>query len=240
MADGSKVYASNMSDDSKQLVYIVMAAFNEGTCIEQVVREVRASYPNIVVVDDGSEDDTFQSACKASKYVLRHAVNRGQGAALQTGIEFALQQGAGTIVTFDADGQHRVEDIQKLIEPIHRGDCDIVLGSRFLGDSDNIPLSRRILLKGAVLFTMIFNRVRLTDAHNGLRAFSRRAAERIHIRMDRMAHASELIDQIRASGFTFCEVPVCIRYTEYSMGKGQTPRGAIRIVIHYLLGRLFR
>jgi len=91
MAEDSKIYASTMSDDSKQSVYIVMAAFNEGTCIEQVVREIRESYPNVVVVDDGSEDDTFQAACKASKYVLRHAVNRGQGAALQTGIEFALQ-----------------------------------------------------------------------------------------------------------------------------------------------------
>lgn len=229
-----------LSDEVKHSVYIVIAAYNEESCIEQVAHEVRTNYPHVVVVDDGSEDNTYRAACRTATYVLRHAVNRGQGAALQTGIEFALQRGAEIIVTFDADGQHCVEDIQTLIEPIVRGDMDIVLGSRFLGNTENIPLSRRIMLKLAVLFTLIFNRVKLTDAHNGLRAFSRRAAEKIHISLDRMAHASELIDQIRASGLAFCEVPVRIRYTPYSMSKGQTPRGAIRIVVHYILGRMFR
>lgn len=197
-------------------------------------------FPNVVVVDDGSTDGTLDVARRSAKYVLRHVINRGQGAALQTGIEFALRHGARFILTFDADGQHRVEDIPAMLEPIWRGECEITLGSRFLGKAVNIPSTRRNLLRLAVLFTKIVNRVKLTDAHNGLRAFSRRAAETIHITMDRMAHASELIDQIRLSGLPFREVPVEIRYTVYSLAKGQSSRGALRIVWQYLLGRVFQ
>ena len=172
--------------------------------------------------------------------MLRHFINRGQGAALQTGIEFALRRGARFIVTFDADGQHRVEDIPPMLEPIWRGQCEVTLGSRFLGETVDIPRTRRLTLRLAVLFTKFVNRVQLTDAHNGFRAFSRRAAQTIHITMDRMAHASELIDQIRLSGLPFREVPVQIRYTVYSLAKGQSSRGAIRIVWQYLLGRVFQ
>ena len=223
-----------------QDVFVVIPAYNESTCIEQVAREVRAVYPNVVVVDDGSSDDTFEAARRGAKYALRHPINRGQGAALQTGMTFALGRGAKFVVSFDADGQHRVEDIAALLEPIRNGECEIALGSRFLGQTVDMPAGRRRVLKLAVLFTRVVNRVQLTDAHNGLRAFSRVAAQRIDITLDRMAHASELIDQIRRSGLAYKEVPVQIRYTEYSMAKGQTSRGAFRIVLHYLLGRVFQ
>lgn len=218
--------------------YVVIAAYNECACIEHVAREVRDVYPNVVVVDDGSGDNTFDAARRGAGHVLRHLINRGQGAALQTGIEYALRRGARFVVTFDADGQHRVEDIAAMVGPIHRGECEITLGSRFLGETDDIPVSRRRTLRLAVLFTRIVNRVQVTDAHNGLRAFSRRAAEKIDITLDRMAHASELIDQIRKSELTFREVPVRIRYTDYSMGKGQSSRNAFRIVVQYILGRV--
>jgi len=223
-----------------QDVFVVIPAYNEATCIEQVAREVRAVYPDVVVVDDGSSDDTFEAARRGAKYALRHPVNRGQGAALQTGLTFALTRGAQIVVTFDADGQHRVEDIAVLLEPICRGECEIALGSRFLGQAVDMPAGRRRVLKAAVLFTRLVNRVPLTDAHNGLRAFSRVAAQRIDITLDRMAHASELIDQIRRSGLAYKEVPVEIRYTDYSRAKGQSSRGAFRIVLHYLLGRVFQ
>jgi len=220
-------------------VFVVIAAYNEASCIADVAGEVRGVYPHVVVVDDGSSDPTFESALLGARYVLRHVVNRGQGAALQTGIEFALAKGARAVVTFDADGQHRVEDIARLLEPIIGGECDITLGSRFLGAATGIPMSRRLVLKCAVMFTRIVNRVQLTDAHNGLRAFSRRAAEHIQIRADRMAHASEMIDFVRESGLPFREIPVEIRYTEYSMAKGQSSGNAFRIVFHYLMGRIF-
>lgn len=221
-------------------VFVVIAAYNEEVCLEEVVNEVRACYPNVVVVDDGSADGTFQAARRSATHVLRHAVNRGQGAALQTGIEFALLRGAHYVVTFDADGQHRTEDIETLLGPICRGECEITLGSRFLGQATNIPRSRRLTLRLAVLFTRLVNRIPLTDAHNGLRAFSREAASRIQITLDRMAHASELIDLIAETGLPFKEVPVLIRYTERSLAKGQSSRGAFRIAFHYLVGRILR
>lgn len=226
--------------DIAEKTFIVIAAYNEETCIADVVTQVRQQFPNVVVVDDGSTDATYANAKRASKYTLRHFVNRGQGAALQTGIEFALDKGAEYIVTFDADGQHRVEDIEHLLAPLCRGECHYALGSRFLGTADGVPFSKKMTLRLAVLFTRVINRVQLTDTHNGLRAFSRQGAKRVQITLDRMAHASELIDQIRHSGLAYTEVPVQIRYTEYSIEKGQNPLGAFRIVMQYLLGRISR
>lgn len=221
-------------------VFVVVPAYNEQRCLEEVVCAVRARFPNVVVVDDGSRDETFAVAARCATHAMRHLVNRGQGAAIQTGIDLALQKGAKYIVTFDSDGQHRVEDIDALVTPIWRGECEIALGSRFLGQTVDMPASRRIMLRLAVWFTRIVNGVKLTDAHNGLRAFSRVAARHIHLTLDRMAHASEIIDQIHQSGLRYQEVPVQIRYTEYSLAKGQSSRGAARIVLHYLLGRLFQ
>jgi len=232
--------ANALPDGVRTGVFVVIAAYNESVCIAEVVRGVLAVYPHVVVVDDGSRDSTFEAARASGASALRHVINRGQGAALQTGIEFALSRGARFIVTFDADGQHRVEDIAAVVAPIARGECDITLGSRFLGGATGIPRSRRVTLRLAVWFTRAVSRVKLTDAHNGLRAFSRRAAEKINITLDHMAHASELIDQIRLSGLPFREVPVKINYTAYSMAKGQSSRGAIAIALHYLLGRVIQ
>jgi glycosyltransferase involved in cell wall biosynthesis len=225
--------------DARDGVFVVIAAYNESSCLEGVVREVREAYPNVVVVDDGSRDDTWSVARRCATWSARHVINRGQGAALQTGIELALARGAEYVVTFDADGQHRVEDIARLVAPIARGECDITVGSRFLEGGTEIPWLRRVVLRVATVFTLLVNRVRMTDAHNGLRAFSRKAAEHVDITADRMAHASELIDIIRRSGLAFREVPVRVRYTEYSMAKGQSGAGAFRIVIHYMMGRFF-
>jgi glycosyltransferase involved in cell wall biosynthesis len=220
--------------------YIVIAAFNEGKAIADVVRELRTHYPNVVVTDDGSRDDTCERAHEAGATVLRHVINRGQGAALQTGIKYALKQGARFVVTFDADGQHRPEDIPGLVMPIARGEVEFCLGSRFLEHSKEVPLGRRMLLGGAVIFTRVTSGMRLSDAHNGFRALSRRAAERIDLRLDRMAHASEIIDQLRASGLPYREVPVLIRYTAYSMAKGQRSSAALRVAFDYLMERVLR
>jgi len=219
-------------------ICVVLPAFNEATVIAGVVREVRALYPEVVVVDDGSSDDTVPRAAEAGAVVARHPLNRGQGAALQTGVTLGLRRGADCIVTFDSDGQHRVEDIAALVAPIEEGRAEIVLGTRFRGGDAEVPPARRVLLRCATIFTRVVSGARVTDAHNGLRAFSRRAASEIEITMDRMAHASELIDQIRRSGLAYVEVPVTVRYTEYSKTKGQRAVGAFRILLDYLLGRL--
>lgn len=215
----------------------MIAAYREEGAIGPTVREVGSLYPNVVVVDDGSGDGTAAEAMRAGATVLRHVVNRGQGAALQTGIDFALSRGARYLVSFDADGQHRPADIPSVLAPLVRGECEVVLGSRFL-NSHTIPFPRKVVLKMGVVFTRIVSGIRVTDTHNGLRAFTREAAERIEIHLDRMAHASELLDQIGRSDLRWVEVPVEVRYTNYSMRKGQSSLAGFRIAWDFLIGRL--
>lgn len=229
-----------LPEEALQGTYIVVPAYNEAACIERVLRGLGAAYPNVVVVDDGSTDGTYAIASRLTRYTLRHRVNRGQGAALQTGIEFALRRGARYVVTFDADGQHDPADIAVLLAPIVAGECEITLGSRFLGDAKDIPRLRRLVLRVAVGFTRLLTRLPLTDVHNGLRAFSRRAARQMRISMDGMAHASEVLDRVRQLHLQFREVPVHIRYTSYSLAKGQSLRGSVRILIHYIVGKVAR
>jgi glycosyltransferase involved in cell wall biosynthesis len=224
----------------RQGTFVVIAAFNEARVIRGVVRELVAAFPNVVVVDDGSSDATGPEACAGGAVVLTHLINRGQGAALQTGISYAVAQGAEYVVTFDADGQHRPSDVPQLLAPIAAGEVDICLGSRFLGHELEIPPARRLLLRAAVVFTWLTSGMRLSDAHNGLRAFSRRAAAKLDMRLDRMAHASEIVDQVRATELPYKEVAVSIRYTEYSLAKGQRSGAAFRIAFDYLIGRLTR
>jgi polyprenyl-phospho-N-acetylgalactosaminyl synthase len=239
-AAGSAVPSPPLPAEVRAGLFIVIAAYNEARAIAGVVSELLTAYPNVIVVDDGSADDTARCAADAGAIVLKHLLNRGQGAALQTGISCALKRGAKYVVTFDADGQHSPADLPALLAPIVAGEVDICLGSRFLGKSTSMPTTRRIMLKGAVIFTRITSGVRLTDAHNGLRAFSRRAALELDIRLDRMAHASELIDQVRSSGLPYREIPVHIRYTDYSLAKGQRSTAAVRVALDYLIGRLLR
>lgn len=229
-----------MPAEVREKTIVVVAAYNEAACIEGVLRELVGEYPQVVVVNDGSHDETGAIAQRLAPHVLQHVVNRGKGAALQTAFEFLRRLDGDYVVTFDADGQHRVEDIAPLVAPLAAGACEITLGSRFLGGTVDMPLVRRLTLKGAILFTRLVSRVALTDAHNGLRGFTRKALAQIRLRAERMDYASELIDQIRRSGLPFREVPVQIRYTDYSLAKGQRLRDAPRIALHYLLGRVTR
>lgn len=225
-------------DMSCDRVFIVIAAYNESATVRHVIQRLLPKYRSIVVVDDGSTDDTYQQLEDLDILLLRHIVNRGQGASLQTGIDFALQQQADVIVTFDADGQHHEKDIDALVQPILRGDCDVCLGSRFLGHAHDMPVIRRLLLKGGILFTRVFSGIRVTDVHNGLRAFSRSAAQSISITMDRMAHASELLDQIKQNGLRYREVPVDVFYSSHSLAKGQSSWNALSIAFRLMYGRL--
>lgn len=218
-------------------IFVVMPAYNEAEAIGPVVDSLLSAYRHVVVVDDASTDGTSEVLKDSPIHLLRHCLNRGQGAALQTGIEFALSQGAEIVVTFDADGQHDVLEIPGMVAPILAGECEVTLGSRFLGRTEGMPLTRRLVLKAGVLFTRVFSRVRVSDIHNGFRALSSPAAARIHLQMDRMAHASEILEQIQRSGLRYREVPVTIRYTSYSIGKGQSSWNAVRIAFELLLRR---
>lgn len=218
--------------------WVVIPAFNESAKISEVVRDVLGSFAHVVVVDDGSVDDTGAQARAAGASIIVHPINLGQGAALQTGMEFALRQGARWLVTLDADGQHDPADACAMLAFAREHALDVCLGSRFLGRTEGMTTSRRLLLKLALAFQTVTSGVRLTDAHNGLRVLSANAARRIRLRQNRMAHASEIIDIIAREKLRFREFPVTIRYTSYSKAKGQTALGALNIVVDLLLGRL--
>jgi glycosyltransferase involved in cell wall biosynthesis len=223
-----------------EVVWVVVPAYNEETVLLTVLTDLLSVCPQVVVVDDGSTDDTASVAVSAGATVVRHPINLGQGAALQTGIDYALSRQADYIVTFDADGQHDPGDIAALLDTVRRPDVDVALGSRFLGHASGMSRGRRLLLKAAALFTVLTTGMRLTDAHNGFRAISAEAARKIYFTQNGMAHASELLNQIKARGMRWMEVPVHIRYTPYSKGKGQTTLDGINIVLDLLAGRLGR
>ena len=220
-------------------VWVVVAAYNEASAIGRVVSDVARCGYRIVVVDDGSSDQTARAASAADS-IIHHPINLGQGAALQTGIEFALGQGAEVVVTFDADGQHGAADIESLIRALGDAQADFALGSRFLGRSIDSPRSRRLLLKVATLFTRLTTGLRLSDTHNGLRAMTRRGATVIQLRQNRMAHASEILGQIAASGLRYVEVPVSIEYSAYSLAKGQRPGEFLAILLDLFAQKLYR
>ncbi len=220
-------------------IFIVIAAYNEGKSIKRVLSALqKAGYTNIVVVDDGSCDNTFDIISKEGVFALRHVVNRGQGAALKTGIEFALRNGAEYIVTFDADGQHRIEDLPAMIRPVMNGECEVTLGSRFLRKVE-MPWFRRFTLKIAILVIWIFYGVKMTDAHNGFRVMSRKAAQKIEITSDRMEHASQIVEEIHKKKIRYKEIPVIINYTDYSLKHGEGSfLGGVKVLIRMILRRI--
>ncbi|MBU1198673.1 MAG: glycosyltransferase family 2 protein [Nanoarchaeota archaeon] len=223
----------------KKKIFFIIPGYNEEKSIGKVIKELKkAGYNNIVVIDDGSKDNTYQEAKKQNIFVLQHAINRGQGAALRTGTEFALKKGAEIIVHFDSDGQHRVEDLPQMLKPVLKGEVDVALGSRFLKKT-KMPFSRRVLLKGSVWIQWLFYGVKLSDAHNGFRVMSRKAAQKIKIDSDRMEHASEIVEEIVKKKIKYKEVPVIIRYTGYSMKKGEGSFwGAVRILFKMIIKKI--
>lgn len=218
-----------MSDPA---VWVVVPLYNEATVIGDVVRELTASFGAVVCVDDGSSDDSAAEAARAGARVIRHPRNLGQGAALQTGISYALARPeADYIVTFDADGQHRVVDAEAMVARAREEGLAIVLGSRFLDDRTRPGALKKLVLKTAVAVTNLSTRMRLTDAHNGLRVLRRDAASAIRLHQDRMAHATEIVVQLGRTGLPWAEHPVHVVYTEYSKAKGQSLLNSVNILV---------
>lgn len=209
--------------------------YNEATVIASVIDMVIGAFPNIVCVDDGSVDDSVELARAAGAHVVQHPINLGQGASLQTGFDFALRDPLMTeVVTFDADGQHQVADAIGMVDMLRSEGLDVVVGSRFLDDrTEMTPLKRRTL-RLAAFYTRATTGMALTDAHNGLRVIGRGLLEKINLRQNRMAHASELIDQIGGNKAKWAEFPTHIVYTEYSKAKGQSVLNSINILVELL------
>jgi glycosyltransferase involved in cell wall biosynthesis len=220
---------------------VVVPAYNEAKVIGDVLKNALLVFPNIIVVDDCSIDATSKIAVEMGATVVRHSLNLGQGASLQTGIDYALQMNAQAILTFDADGQHRVEDALSVLRPILLDEADIVIGSRFLGvDPLCMPFVRRWTLKAAVVFTRITTGVDVTDAHNGLRALSNKSAQKIRITQNRMAHASEIVSQIAVLKLRYKEIPIQVLYSEYSLAKGQKTSNLVNILVDLFFGGVSR
>jgi glycosyltransferase involved in cell wall biosynthesis len=221
-------------------VWVVIAAFNEGRTIRTVVESL-AAY-NVVVVDDGSTDSTPRELAGTHAHVLRHMVNQGQGAALQTGITYALKEGAQFLVTFDADGQHSAADIPRMVQPLTTGEHEVALGTRFAGAGQavGIPPTRKLLLKAALLVTRELTHLNVTDTHNGFSAFTAGAAAKMRITQNRMTHASQLLHQIRAHRLRYTEVPVTVVYSAETLEKGQKMSNSLNILWESLMGLLRR
>jgi glycosyltransferase involved in cell wall biosynthesis len=220
-------------------VWVVIPAYNEAEVIEDVLRELldyNSSY-QVVVVDDGSSDGTATVASSFPVHVLVHPINLGQGAALATGIEYALREKAETIVTFDADGQMCPKDIGALVNEVLNGGVDVALGSRFLtSPPKGMSRTKRMALKWATLLTKLSTGLKITDTHNGMRAFKAEALRKLTITQNKMAHASEILSEIARNKLTYREVPVTIRYTQYSKAKGQSIFNSINILYELFMG----
>jgi glycosyltransferase involved in cell wall biosynthesis len=219
-------------------IFIVVPAWNEEKRIGATIKDLLASgYENIVVVDDCSSDKTFEIAKRFPIYVLRHKVNRDQGATLQTGTEFALKKGAEVIVHFDGDGQFLAKEIEGAIQPVLKNEADVVLGSRFLKSNEQMPwLKKNVIHPVARLIDYLFTGVKLSDAHCGFRALNRNAAEKIKITQDKKAHATEVISLIKKHQLCFKEVPITVIYHDFGQGIG----GGFRILKELLTRKIIK
>jgi glycosyltransferase involved in cell wall biosynthesis len=222
--------------------WIVVPAFNEAGVIGDVITDLRSVFANVVCVDDGSADGTGDVAVRAGAHLVRHPVNLGQGAAIQTGVEYARSQpGARVFATFDADGQHRVEDVVTMIDRLDSGDVDIVIGTRVGPGVSRPPLLKRLVLQTAVWLSPRGRRLGLTDTNNGLRVFNKTVADGLDITMNGMSHATEFVMLIAENHWRVAEQPVEVLYTEYSSAKGQPLLNGVNIVVDgFLRGRMSR
>ena len=219
-------------DDS----WLVVPLYNEATVIGQVIEDAKGTFTNIVCVDDGSSDGSAAIARQHGARVIEHPFNLGQGAALQTGMEFVRRQtNARYIVTFDADGQHSVADAAAMVDRARAEDLAIIFGSRFLDDATQVGWSKKLVLKTAAAVTKQRTGLDLTDAHNGLRLLRRDALQQVVLRQDGMAHASEIVSQLAGTGLPWAEMPVHIAYTDYSKAKGQSLLNSVNILVDLVM-----
>lgn len=219
------------------MLIAVVPAYNEGKNIGSVARGLFEHVDKVIVVDDGSSDDTLCEAQRVNAVVLRHKINRGQGAALQTGHEYALKLGADYVLDFDADGQFDPFDIKPALEAIKIAQVDILFGSRFLGKKSNIPFFKKFfILPTAKFLNYLITKLPLSDVHNGFRIYARKALQSITITQDRMAHATEIVAQVRDARLKYIEFPVNVRYSEY----GQGASGGLKILRDLFFGKFVK
>lgn len=229
------------SSNSDKNIIAIIPVYNDAQVIRNVIASLIKVVNTIIIVDDGSAEPIRKNIADFSVTILRHRANLGQGAALQTGFLYARKLDADIVITFDADGQHSAEDVAGLIAPILQNQADVVLGSRFLPESQTqLAFSKKIVLQTARLINFLLSGILLSDAHNGLRALNKTALEKINLTENRMAHASEILFEIKRHKLRVKEVPVLIKYTDYSKQKGQTSHDSIKVLFDLVLHKLFK
>ena len=237
---GSFFYLNAFFTIMQKTAFAVIPCYNEGDILRRTIEELLAlDVCGVIVVDDGSASPIYPLIRDLPVHCLRHCINLGQGAALQTGMDYAKKLGAEAVVHFDADGQHRPQDVPRFLEALQ--DCDIVIGSRFLRDEDKkaVPFGKRMLLRAARFVNYVFTGLWLSDAHNGYRALGRKALDCIELTENRMAHATEIMAQIKKNKLRVKELPVSIDYTAYSKAKGQRWYNSLNILLDLIISKIF-
>ena len=215
----------------------IVPVYNEEKRITEVIKNLRQYVDSVVVVDDKSIDNTIEEAEKSGAIVLKHKINLGQGAALETGQEYARKIGADYVLHFDGDGQFCVEDIAPALEKLQQSNADILFGSRFLDNRTKLPFFKRhVLLPLGRLVNRLFDVVNLYDSQNGFRILNKKALDKIRITQNRMAHATEIMGLTKENNLKFVEFPVKVIYHEYGQGAG----GGFHIVKDLLLGKFLK
>ena len=217
-------------------VVVLVPLYNEATVITGVITDLYEHFGTVVCIDDGSTDNSAAVARAAGARVISHPFNLGQGAALQTGVVWARSRPETTyVITFDGDGQHRVDDVVGMLALAREKNLAIVFGSRFLDRRTKPGFAKKTVLKVAVLITRMVTGLKLTDAHNGLRVIRRDALEDVNLIQDRMSHATEIVQQLATSKKRWREYPVEVLYTEYSKKKGQSLLNSINILFDLIV-----
>jgi len=225
----------------KKKIFCIIPAFNEGDKIRQIILDVIPLVDVVVVVDDGSTDKTYEIAKKTDAIVLRHVINRGQGAALETGNQYALKHGANIVIHFDADGQFLFNEIQEIAKPIIEENYDIVFGSRFLEKKTNMPFFKKNIIFPIARLINLFFGIKTTDPQNGFRAISAKALKKIEISNDGSAHCTEILNKAFKLKLKIKEIPITVIYNEYGQGffggKG-SGKGGIRIIKDLIIQKI--
>ena len=224
----------------KNEIFVIIPCYNEAPVVKATVASVLDRGYKVIVVDDCSKDGSRKELICLPIYYLRHRVNMGQGAALQTGIDFAKKKGAKYFVTFDADGQHDSDDIEGMISYLENNNADIVFGSRFLpGSQTNVSRSRSAALNFGRYINYFVSGILLSDSFNGLRLLSRNAVEKIRVKENRMTHPVEILMLTASNKLKYVEYPVKIHYSDYSRRKGIKNKDGIKIMFEILLYKIF-